>query len=471
MREPTQLSSKRLRYLPLAVSLLSCSGLFLACGKGRPAEVSPAEIPDLEARLADEPRNAALLLRYSAALFSGGQCDSAIAVARLGMVYDPSDALGPLVVGQCLEREADLAGQAGDSLLALSRYDQAVAAYRRFLSAYGEVRGATALRARELLVLRSRATLQARIALRREAELGARPSDPRTVAVLPLYMVADSSYLPLSRGLAQIIISDLALLQRFRMVERLELSAILDELALAQGGRVDPTTAARVGRLIRAGRMVQGLTAIPPEGDMRLEANIVLSTGEVTGPEVVTGRFDDLMRLEKDLVLGIAGRLGYVLSEAERQMILENGTQNLVSFLAYSNGLVAEDLGDYSAAAAHYAEAVRQDPGFNAARQQHQAAAAAPAVQQASAAEVTTIVEQEVEAPEELAEEPVEDAVNSTVGDLAATQSEQTAATTQSQQATQTSTTSNTSNTNTTTQTTGTSSTLTGTITIRFRLP
>ncbi len=391
----------RLLFLSASAALAGCAGA--------PAAVSPAEIPELEERLAREPENGSLVLRYSAALFSAGRCDSAMAVARTGMRLAPAEAVGALVLGQCLERAGDAA--------------QAVATYRAFMNAYPDARGVAAVRAREMLAFRAQATETARAALQREGQLSAETADLQTVAVLPIQIIGDSTYLPLSRGLAQILISDLALLQRFRMVERLQLGALLDEMRFQQGARVDPATAARVGRLMQAGRLVQGVAAIPDEDDVRLDATVVLATGEVTAPASVQGRFRDLMRMEKDLVVIIAGNLGYTLSEAELRLVLENGTQNLAAFLAYSRGLVAEDLGDMSAAAGFYAAAVRRDPGFRAARTQHQAASTAEAVQQASAGEVTTVAG--IEAPTEGLTDLAADALGATITDLVPTLAEQ----------------------------------------------
>ena len=395
----------RLLFLSASAALAGCAGA--------PAAVSPAEIPELEERLAREPENGSLVLRYSAALFSAGRCDSAMAVARTGMRLAPAEAVGALVLGQCLERAGDAA--------------QAVATYRAFMNAYPDARGVAAVRAREMLAFRAQATETARAALQREAQLSAETADLQTVAVLPIQIIGDSTYLPLSRGLAQILISDLALLQRFRMVERLQLGALLDEMRFQQGARVDPATAARVGRLMQAGRLVQGVAAIPDEDDVRLDATVVLATGEVTAPASVQGRFRDLMRMEKDLVVIIASNLGYTLSEAELRLVLENGTQNLAAFLAYSSGLVAEDLGDYQVAASHYAEAVRRDPGFQAARSEHQTASATETVQQASASDVTTVAD--FEAPTDEFIDPLAGAVEATLTDLAPTLTEQNAQT------------------------------------------
>jgi tetratricopeptide (TPR) repeat protein len=401
------------------LSSISFIALLSGCAP-KPAPVSPADIAELSARAAREPGNGAVVLRYAAALQSGDQCDTALVVARRGMTLAPQDALGPLVAGRCLER-AD-------------RYDEALAVYRTFLDGHPDARGSGAVRGRQLLAARAVATREARTALANEAALSSEPADPQTVAVLPLHITGDSSYRPLSRGLAQFLTSDLALLRRFRMVERMEVSALLDEIAFDQGARVEPQTAARVGRLIRAGRLVQGLAAIASERYVRLETSVLTSTGEVSAPAEINGRLRDLLTMEKQIVLALASRLGYTLSEAERRAVLENGTQNLAAFLAYSRALEAEDRGDYAAAAAYYQEAARRDPGFAAARQGYQAAVAAPQIQAAPPSAITVLATQPSPVPVATLAQPVATVIGATIGDLAATQAEQTASVTQTTQ-------------------------------------
>lgn len=430
--------------------LVGIMGAATACAS-RPAPVSPAEVSELAARASREPGNGQVHLRYAAALRAADRCDSAMVVARRGITLQPKDALGPLVLGQCLEQG--------------ERYDEAVATYRAFLAAQPEGRGVAAVRAREELALRAGAARAARQALAREAQLTAEPADPQTVAVLPLQVVGDSTYAPLSRGLAQMLTSDLSLLQRFRLVERMRVGALLDEMALGRTERVDPATAARVGRLVRAGRMVQGLATIPGERNVRLEASVVQGSGEVTGPARVQGGLRDLLRIEKDLVVGLAAQMGYRLSEAERRAVLENGTQSLTAFLAYSRALEAEDRGDYAAAAQYYGEAVRADPSFQQAQEGYQAATAVPDAQAAGAGDAPVLAGEELVPPAAL-EEPLSDALGSTVTDLAPTTAEQVAAISQPTQ-------------NAVGTTTGQPpppsvvppATVTGTIRIVFRLP
>ena len=408
---------------PRAVVAVSAS-LILACGTGRVSEVSPAEIPALQEQLGEDPDNGTLLLRYAAALFAAERCDTATVVAQNGAALRPKDALAPLIIGQCLEQRG--------------AYDQAVGTYEAYLRDHGNERGAASVRAREMFATRAQATEQARAAIQRESQLAQVSGDPDIVGVLPVEVVGDSMYQPLSRGLAYILISDLALLQRFRMVERVRLVALLDELELAQTERVDPSTAARVGHLLQAGRLVQGLAAIPPQGDTRLEATVILSSGEVTSPESFSGRLRDLMRMEKDLVIAISEQLGYTLSEAERRLILENGTQSLIAFLAYSRGLEAADRGDFVVAAAHFAEAVRADPSFNMARQRYDASAAAPAEEVATPADITVTAVASVPNPIPVFEagggiDPVNQALTTTVIDVAGTRGELTRVTDQTQ--------------------------------------
>jgi tetratricopeptide (TPR) repeat protein len=386
--------------------------------------VSPQEIPALEARLQSSPNDAKTLLRYSAALLAAGDCDSAVAVATRGATARPGDALGPLVIGTCHTAAGDSlaatgAGEAAGYAGAVDRYQQAIAVYDWFIDNHGETRGAGAVSGKRLLAGRAMATAQARAALSREQQLPQPNTD--AVAVLPLTILGDSTHAPLSRGLAQLITSDLALLQRFQMVERMQLGAILDELDLGQSGRVDPGTAARVGNLVQAGRMVQGLATISEDDAVRLEANVVLSNSEVVTGAPVTGRFRGLMDLEKELVVNIASEMGYVLSAAEVNLIRRNGTRNLTAFLSYSLGLVAEDNGRFLDAAGHYSQAVLADPSFQQARAGYQAARSAPA----SSQNVVALASEPTQQPDDFGVDASRAALQGSIGDIASTYAEQ----------------------------------------------
>jgi tetratricopeptide (TPR) repeat protein len=365
--------------------LLSLSGLLVACAGGpRVRPVTPAEIPTLKAQAAQQPRNAQIRFRLAAALMAAGRCDSGVVVANAGQMLAPSDALGPMVIGGCQEKDG--------------RYDLAFATYTDFANKYPQTRGVAAVRALAQLALRTQATATAKLALQRESTLTALAPEPSTVAVLPMTIAGDSSLQPLSRGLAELMVTDLAMVRSLRLLERIQVGALLDELKLGQSGRADPSTAARVGRLLRAERMVQGVASMTQNGPVRMSAAVVRGDGTVRTGAQVNGNFKQLLDLEKQLVFGLATELGIQLTEAERQRILRQGPRNLAAFLAYSKGLEALDRGDYRTAAMHFNAAVRADPSFQAAVQQQQAAAAAPAVQ-AGGGDVLTVAQSVADLP------------------------------------------------------------------------
>jgi hypothetical protein len=243
------------------------------------------------------------------------------------------------------------------------------------------------------MALRAQAAQNAKLALARESTLTTMAPEPSTLAVLPVTIAGDSSLQPLSRGLAELLTTDLALVRNLRLLERVQIGTLLDELQLGASGRADPATAARVGRLLRAERMVQGVASITENGPVRMSATVVRGNGEVRAGAQANGTFKQLLDLEKQLVFSIAIQLGIQVTEAERQRILRQGPRSLTAFLSYSEGLVAMDRGDYAAASTAFNAAVRADPNFQAARQQQQAAAAAPSVQ-ASGGDLISSVQQ-----------------------------------------------------------------------------
>ncbi|HXL52498.1 MAG TPA: tetratricopeptide repeat protein [Gemmatimonadales bacterium] len=317
-------------------------------------------------------------LRVAASLAAAGRCDSATVVARTALESEPDNVLGPLVIGGCQERAG--------------RYDEAVATYNDFAAQHPNARGVAAVRAKAQLALRAAAERTARQALAREAQLALQPPQPATVAVLPLVIAGDSSVQPLSRGLAELITTDLAYLRTLRLLERLQIGMLMDELKLGRTERMDPATAARVGRLLRAERMVQGTATIPRRGPVQLSATVVTGSGVVRPVSQVTGPFAKLLDLEKQVVLELAAQLGLQLTQAEREQILRQGPKSLAAFLAYSRGLEAMDRGDYGAAARHFRSAAQADRSFQAAHDGQQAATAAPALEPATGGEIFDVV-------------------------------------------------------------------------------
>ena len=380
----------------------------LGCATVRP--VSPDEIPRLVEQLASDPTNRDARHRYAAALFADERCEDAVPAAEQAIALDPGNVIGPLVVGGCLEAD--------------ERYDEALEVYAAFQTEHPDASGSRAIQGQQLLARQARAVQFARAAIA-DSTIGT--TDPQAVAVLPLLVEGDSIYASLSRGLASIIVSDLDLLDRFRFVERLQINAIMNELALGQTAAVDPQTLARAGRIIRAGRTVQGTLDVAVEEQTSLTAAVV--TDQQGDPRTVSipGRLEDLMDMEKELVFGISEAMGYTPTLAERRIIDENGTRSLLAFLAFSRGLEAEDNNDYAAASLHFQEAIAEDPGFAQAEAQLEIVSAADVVSTADRTQVTTLAVQADEAVADAtgqADAVVSAAMTTSIFDVAALDSE-----------------------------------------------
>jgi TolB-like protein len=238
------------------------------------------------------------------------------------------------------------------------------------------------IRARLLVVTREEAKAAAKVAIAQETRIAQVPGSSTTVAVLPFKLsVVDQSLLPLERGLADLVITDLGKVKRLTVVERDRIQAIADEIALGRSGQVDAATAVREGKLIQAGRVVQGTLQNSTGTSIQMGEQVfeTQNAGIVGSGFNQQGDLGAIFNLEKAVVKQVFTDLNIQLTPAEQQDVDRRPTQNLQAFLAYSRGLVAEDAGRIDEAARYFENARSLDPGFGAALQRAQAAASSTA--------------------------------------------------------------------------------------------
>jgi TolB-like protein len=130
------------------------------------------------------------------------------------------------------------------------------------------------------------------------------------IAVLPFnnggsYGQGKEDFDALERGIAGMMISELSQNPAARVVERQEVQRLLDEQNLGAQGRVDPQTAAKVGKLVGARYTVLG-TFIDFYGDFRVDVRLVnTETGEIVKTESERMQRDHMF----DIIRNIAARL------------------------------------------------------------------------------------------------------------------------------------------------------------------
>jgi TolB-like protein len=102
----------------------------------------------------------------------------------------------------------------------------------------------------------------------------------------------------LSKGIADLLITDLSANQNIRVVERDRLQALLQEQDLSQTNRIDDATALRLGKVLGAHHIIKGGFVVDPKGRMRLDAHAVnVETTKVDYVETVSGKSDDVLDL------------------------------------------------------------------------------------------------------------------------------------------------------------------------------
>jgi hypothetical protein len=216
---------------------------------------------------------------------------------------------------------------------------------------------------------RSKAEKAARRAVAEERSLGTEKIAPRSLGILPFEVnPPDTALVALSYGLADLLTTDLARSKKLEVVDRVQLNAVLREIGLVESGRVDSSTAPRVGKLIQARRLILGYLGWTPKGELGLNVHIAdVPTGDVRTAVAARTSIDDILRAEKQLALEIFDKLGVGLTPKEQAAVEQMPTKNVDAFLAYSRGVRFEAEGRYTAAGKEYQQAAALDPGFKAA--------------------------------------------------------------------------------------------------------
>jgi tetratricopeptide (TPR) repeat protein len=246
-------------------------------------------------------------------------------------------------------------------------YRHAIDIYRRYteVSRLEDIRNS--IEARLTRLLNRQLQEDARAVLAQEESIDVASIPEYTVAVLYFRNMGENRELdPLQKGMADMVITDLSKVKKLKIVERVRMQKMMEEMGLGMTGLVSNASAPRVGRLLGASNLVNGTYLDLLESRLRINAGLI-DTKEIkeAKTEQVDGDLAEFFRLEKDLVFKVIDGMGITLSQAERDEIEEIPTENLLAFMAYCRGLDYEDRGMFKEAAEEYEKAVDLDPDFD----------------------------------------------------------------------------------------------------------
>lgn len=140
------------------------------------------------------------------------------------------------------------------------------------------------------------------------------PQDRPGVAVLPFtnggsFGANKEDLAPLEVGIQQMLLTELQQNSALRIVERSALKEILAEQDLGASGRVDPRTAAQIGKLVGARYVITGVF-MDLNGDFRMDGRIIDGeTGELVKAVGVRDEreniYDLLVNLASEITAGV----------------------------------------------------------------------------------------------------------------------------------------------------------------------
>lgn len=200
------------------------------------------------------------------------------------------------------------------------------------------------------------------------------PDNRATVAVLYFTnsaLVRHDDYEPLSKGIAEMLITELTGSPNLQVVERDRLQALLQEQDLAHSSRVDQETAVRLGKILGVHHLLMGGFIIDPRENMRLDLRAVnVETSRVEYVETVTGKSEDVLPLISQLGAKVSQRLHLppIASRVSPAATKTSKADQLRAVMLLSRALDENDKGNVTGAMALYRQALDVYPDYQRAK-------------------------------------------------------------------------------------------------------
>jgi TolB-like protein len=171
---------------------------------------------------------------------------------------------------------------------------------------------------------------------------------------------ADPEYQWLSKGLADMLISDLSGLQEITIIERASLEKLLEEQALSLTGLTDEGSAVEVGKLLQANQLIYG-AYILNDDIIRIDIKLVsVENGTILHAFDVKGDIDDIFELETELVTNLRQKLNLT----EQAVPKKSDTKSVDALARYYIAIDHLDHKRYTEAENEFIKATELDPLF-----------------------------------------------------------------------------------------------------------
>jgi TolB-like protein len=220
--------------------------------------------------------------------------------------------------------------------------------------------------------------LSASVARAQQPVVPAGTGDSRpTVAVLYFHngaLVGNDDYAPLSKGMAELLITELARNPSIRVIERDRLQRSIAEQKLESHQRMETETAVRLGRVLGAQHVLMGAFVLDARQNMRVDVRSVnAATSRVEYIETVEGTTDRALAMVRELGAKVTAGLKLPAPPARvakdpAGSAATSGQNQFRAVMLLSRALEQQDRGNTAGAIALYRNALEVYPGFERAR-------------------------------------------------------------------------------------------------------
>lgn len=167
----------------------------------------------------------------------------------------------------------------------------------------------------------------------------------------------------MAKGLADMLITDLARFGELEIVEREELQKILEEQELGLSAAFDEEKSVEVGKLLQASALALGHFAVAG-GRLRIDVKIEgVEDGAVKSAVSVEGTPEGVFELERALADKVAAGFGLAPAPASDPAAAQ-GTASVAAIAQYYKGIALKDEKKFDDAAVCFKASLAADPSF-----------------------------------------------------------------------------------------------------------
>jgi tetratricopeptide (TPR) repeat protein len=241
----------------------------------------------------------------------------------------------------------------------------AVAQWQKYVEISPRSENALKIRKYLTVLLLQEAREFARQAVAEEATRVDGQTDHKALAVTSFSNLGSQSLGPLGKGMAAMLIADLSKIPDLKVVDRIKLQALLEEMKLGTSGLVNPQTAPKIGKLLKARHVTSGSLADLEKESLTI-ASVVVDAHQKSGnsTQEVRGRLKQFYDLEKQLACRIIEDLGRDCEKVPDGFHIIH-TKSLPALEWYSRGLDQFDRGHFDEARTMFRKSLDEDPKFD----------------------------------------------------------------------------------------------------------